>query len=136
MSLLARLGDLLADAFAQVGADPSFGAVEWSNRPDLGQFQCNGALAAAKSLGRNPREIAQQIVDLLPAQGVFADVSIAGPGFINLTLDDTYLADGLATRPSPHRGTTSSTSVARTSPSRCMSATSARPSSATASNGC
>jgi len=93
MSLLARLGDLLGDAFEQVGADPSFGAVEWSNRPDLGQFQCNGALAAAKSLGRNPREIAQHIVDLLPAQGVFADVSIAGPGFINLTLDDTYLAD-------------------------------------------
>ncbi len=92
MSLLSRLGDLVGDAFEQVGADRSFGTVEWSNRPDLGQFQCNGALAAAKSLGRNPREIAQQVVAALPAAGTFSEVSIAGPGFINLTLDDTYLA--------------------------------------------
>jgi arginyl-tRNA synthetase len=63
-----------------------------SDRPDLGQFQCNGALPAAGRAKRNPREVAQAVIDALAERGHLADVSIAGPGFINLTLTDEFLA--------------------------------------------
>ncbi len=64
-----------------------------SNRPDLGQFQCNGALAAAKELGRNPREIGRMVAGFLEEASEFEAVSLAGPGFINITLTDSFLAD-------------------------------------------
>ena len=63
-----------------------------SDRPDLAQFQCNGAMAAAKIAKKNPREIAQAIVDTLSQNEIFASVDIAGPGFINLNVTDEYLA--------------------------------------------
>ncbi|NOY57259.1 MAG: arginine--tRNA ligase [Actinobacteria bacterium] len=92
MSLLARLSETVGDAFEVAGVDRSYGSVAISKRPDLGQFQCTGALAAAKSVGRNPREIAQTVIDALRATEMFAAVSIAGPGFINLTLTDAAIA--------------------------------------------
>ncbi|NIA25600.1 MAG: arginine--tRNA ligase, partial [Gammaproteobacteria bacterium] len=92
MSLLARLSEIVGDAFEVAGVDRSYGSVAVSKRPDLGQFQCNGALAAARSVGRNPREIAQTVIDALTATEMFAAVSIAGPGFINLTLTDAAIA--------------------------------------------
>ena len=95
MSLLASLSDRFGDAFASLGLDRSHGEVVVSNRPDLAQFQCNGALPAAKVAGRNPRELAQQVLDALGGTDDFADVSIAGPGFINLTLTDEALAGHL-----------------------------------------
>lgn len=63
------------------------------------QFQCNGALACAKPLKKNPREIAQNIMDEIQkqnaGQNIFADLSIGGPGFINITLSDDYIAQHL-----------------------------------------
>jgi arginyl-tRNA synthetase len=95
------LTDLLtadfAAAFERLGLDPAFGAVQVSDRPDLGQFQCNGALPAAGRARRNPREIAQAVIDALPATGRCADVSIAGAGFINVTLADAFLAEHIRT---------------------------------------
>ena len=90
MSLLASLSDRFGAAFAAQGLDPALGEVVVSNRPDLAQFQCNGALPAAKQAGRNPREIAQAIVDAVDGPE-FSDLSIAGPGFLNITLTDAAL---------------------------------------------
>lgn len=92
-ALLARLSRITGDAFEGAGLDRAYGLVEPSSRPDLGQFQCSGALPAAKAHGRNPRVIASAVASALADTRAFASVSIAGPGFINLTLDDAFLAE-------------------------------------------
>ncbi len=99
MSTLTDLSGLVGSAFAEAGFDASFGEVVPSGRPDLGQFQCNGALPAAKQAGVNPREVAEKVAGALATDARLADVSVAGPGFLNLTLTDTALAelmDGVA----------------------------------------
>jgi arginyl-tRNA synthetase len=93
MLLTAELSALACAAFAAEGFDGAFGAVRVSDRPDLAQFQCNGALGAAKSAGKNPRELGEKVAARLRSNPVFADVSVAGPGFINLTLTDGALAE-------------------------------------------
>ena len=92
MSVLSDLSRLVGAGFEAVGLDASNGAVVVSNRPDLGQFQCNGALAAARQARRNPREIAASVVGRIGDDHQLADVSLAGPGFINLTLTDEAIA--------------------------------------------
>ena len=62
------------------------------NRPDLSDFQCNGALALAKSERKNPREIATRIAAELEQDHDFAAISVDGPGFINLSLSDSLIA--------------------------------------------
>ncbi|MDW7709888.1 MAG: arginine--tRNA ligase [Deferrisomatales bacterium] len=90
--LREKLSSLVAEAFRTAGLDPSLGEVVVSARPDLGQFQCNGPLPAAKAAKANPRQIAQAVVDRLAHDDVFRYVSVAGPGFINLSLTDEFLA--------------------------------------------
>lgn len=97
MSLLSDLSDVFGDAFASIGLDRSFGEVSVSQRPDLGQFQCNGALPAAKPAGRNPREIAQEVLEAVSGDERIAEMSLAGPGFINVILTDEFLAEALQT---------------------------------------
>lgn len=92
-SLLTTLTSIFEEAFAAQGLDRAFGEVNVSQRPDLGQFQCNGALPAAKASKQNPRAIAQAIVDGLKDRPIFADLSLAGPGFINISLTGEYLAE-------------------------------------------
>jgi arginyl-tRNA synthetase len=92
MSLLSDLSRIFGDAFEQAGLDPAFGVVAVSQRPDLGQFQCNGALPAARQAGRPPRDIAQDIVERVQADDRFAGLSLAGPGFVNISLTDESLA--------------------------------------------
>jgi arginyl-tRNA synthetase len=89
-ALSARLGV----TFQAQGLDPAFGMVKPSDRPDLADFQCNGALAAAKAAKRNPREIAAALADALGGEPMLDAVEVAGPGFINITL----AASALATR--------------------------------------
>lgn len=92
MSDLRRaLGEAVQAAFAAIGAPPELGRVTASDRPDLADFQSNGALAAAKTLGRNPREIATAVVEKLAGDPRLAAVEIAGPGFINLKVADATL---------------------------------------------
>jgi len=90
-SLAADLSRAVEDAFAAEGLDRRFGQVQLSDRPDLAQFQCNGALAAAKEAKANPRAIAEKIAARLKSDPQFAKVGIAGPGFINLDLTDVAL---------------------------------------------
>ncbi|MFZ0268610.1 arginine--tRNA ligase [Caulobacter sp.] len=95
MSDLKRsLSEAAMAAFQAAGLSPDFGRVTASDRPDLADFQCNGALAAAKSAKRNPREIAAQVVDVLKADPRLDSVEIAGAGFINLRVG----SDALSTR--------------------------------------
>jgi arginyl-tRNA synthetase len=91
ISLGAELSAIAGDAFAAEGLSRSFGQVTRSDRPDLAQFQCNGALAAAKQAKSNPRAIADKIAARLKALPLFANVEIAGPGFINLNVTDGAL---------------------------------------------
>ncbi|MDH3193732.1 MAG: arginine--tRNA ligase, partial [Acidimicrobiia bacterium] len=92
MNVLTHLSDIFGAAFFAQELDPSLGEVVVSARPDLGQFQCNGALPAAKQTGRNPREIAQEIVDDVKDRPEFSALSLAGPGFINIVLTDETLS--------------------------------------------
>ena len=87
------LGEAVETAFAAIGAPPELGRVTPSDRPDLADFQSNGALAAAKRLGKNPREIAAAVADRLTGDPRLAGIEIAGPGFINLKIADATLAD-------------------------------------------
>jgi arginyl-tRNA synthetase len=96
MSIFKHLSSVFGDAFAALGLDPGFGEVVVSQRPELAQFQCNGALPAAKPAGRNPRELAEDVIGAIIDTTPFADLSIAGPGFINITLTDEYLGAHVA----------------------------------------
>jgi arginyl-tRNA synthetase len=91
--LKRRLGEAVGAAFAAEGLSADHGRVTVSDRPDLADFQSNGALAAAKAAGRNPREIATGVVERLKADPRLAAIDIAGPGFINLRLTGEALAD-------------------------------------------
>lgn len=85
-SLLEELSRLSGDAFAACGLDRALGEVRRSDRPDLCEYQINGALAAAKAEKKNPRDVAARVAEALKAAPVFDKIEIAGPGFINLTL--------------------------------------------------
>ncbi len=97
-SVRTQLAQLFVDAFTHLGLDGKFASVTVSDRPDLAQFQCNGALAAAKALKRNPREVAQEILTKAQnrSESLFGasqvTFSIAGPGFINMVLSGELLA--------------------------------------------
>lgn len=90
--LADQLSDAAGAAFAALGLDAALGAMRRSDRPDLADFQCNGAMAAARKLGRNPREIASAIVDALKASPLIASADVAGPGFINVKLSAEALS--------------------------------------------
>ncbi|UTP39029.1 arginine--tRNA ligase [Phenylobacterium sp. LH3H17] len=93
MSDLKRgLSEAVGTAFAAAGLPAELGRVTPSDRPDLADFQCNGALPAAKRAGRNPREVAAEVVAGLAGDTRLAGVEIAGPGFINLKLSDAALS--------------------------------------------
>lgn len=82
-------------AFVEKGFEEKYGMVTVSNRPDLCQYQCNGALAAAKQYKTAPIKIAQEIVQALEANHMFKEISAIMPGFINITISDEFLADYL-----------------------------------------
>lgn len=94
-SLAEKLGSVVGQAFTEAGLPAALGVVRVSDRPDLAQFQCNGAMAAAKQAKKNPRAVAEEIAAALQSHSIFSKVEIAGPGFINLNVTDTYLADHL-----------------------------------------
>jgi arginyl-tRNA synthetase len=92
MSLQSHLSELVGKAFADLGLPVELGEVLPSQRPDLAQFQCNGAMVAAKQAGKSPREIASQIAESLAVDGDIARTEVAGPGFINIDLTDEAIA--------------------------------------------
>ena len=84
----------LRAAFSACGYDETFAKVVLSNRPDLCEYQCNGAMAAAKAYRKKPIDIANGVVEQLgDGQGMFSMVQAVMPGFINLKLSGQFLAD-------------------------------------------
>lgn len=91
-SIEQTLNQKLEKIFQRLELDTKFAFVKNSDRPDLSDFQCNGALALAKPLHKNPREIAGNIAALLEQDTDIATVSVDGPGFINISLDNDFIA--------------------------------------------
>ncbi|MEM6414754.1 MAG: arginine--tRNA ligase [Pseudomonadota bacterium] len=96
MTLTDFLSQRMAKAFEDAGFAPTYAVVRVSDRPDLCQFQCNGALATAKTAKQQPRKIAETIVADLEMHTEYSSVSIAGPGFINIDLSDTLIVSRLS----------------------------------------
>lgn len=96
MNIRELLAERTRTAMQQVGIPADTNpAVTQSTRPEFGDYQINGAMAAAKALKKNPRELAQQIIDALDLNDVAASTEIAGPGFINVKLKPEWLAEQL-----------------------------------------
>ena len=96
---MEKIGNLISAqvcaAFAAAGYDAAYGRVTVSNRPDLCEYQCNGALAAAKAYRKAPIQIANDVAAKLTDCGMFSEIQAAMPGFLNLRLDSAFLADYL-----------------------------------------
>lgn len=105
MSLQSRLTELAGKAFADLGLPGEFGEVLPSQRPELAQFQCNGAMAAAKEAGKPPREIATAVAQTLAGHPEIAATEVAGPGFINIDVTDETISHWAErTSADPHLG--------------------------------
>lgn len=89
--LLELLSEELKQAFEDAGYDKNLGKATISNRPDLCEFQCNGAMAGAKQLKTAPLLIAQKVAEILTKNPIFSEVVAVAPGFLNLKLDEGYL---------------------------------------------
>lgn len=91
--LIDILGNELKQAFEQAGLDQKYGVVVVSNRPDLCQYQCNGAMAAAKEYHKAPFMIADEVVAKLKDSKMFSKAEVVKPGFINLDVKDEFLSE-------------------------------------------
>ena len=93
--LLDLIAHELVPAFEKAGYDASFARVSLSNRPDLCEYQCNGAMAAAKQYKKAPIMIANDVVANLSESTMFEEVTAVNPGFINMKVSGVFLADYL-----------------------------------------
>lgn len=91
-SLIRDLTAAASAAFEAMGMEARWGDVRRSDKPDLADFQCNGAMGAAKSAGKNPREIGAAVAEVLKACPMVLSAEVAGPGFINIRVSDAALA--------------------------------------------
>lgn len=96
MKVIRELDAAVSAALADAGAPDAPAVVRPAQRPEFGHYQANGVMGAAKKLGKNPRELATQVAKSLDLPMV-ADIEVAGPGFLNITLDSTWIADALTT---------------------------------------
>ena len=93
--ILDLISQEVMNAFASCGYDASYGRTGISNRPDLCEYQCNGAMAAKKVYKKAPIMIAQDVAAKLQDNPVFEEVSAVNPGFINIKISGSFLADYL-----------------------------------------
>ena len=94
--ILDLITDEVTKAFTECGYDAKYAKVTLSNRPDLCEYQCNGAMAAAKEYKKAPFMIADEVAEKLAANKIFAMAESVKPGFLNLKIDEAYLADYVA----------------------------------------
>ena len=105
--LIEKLSQAVSAAFAAAGYDPACGRVTASNRPDLCEFQCNGAMPAARTEHKAPLLIAQDVAAKLHGSEVFASAEAVKPGFLNLCVKPEFLAAHLEQmRAQPRLGVT------------------------------
>ncbi|MGL4224353.1 MAG: arginine--tRNA ligase [Vibrio sp.] len=93
MNIQALINQRVSQAIEAAGAPAGTPAlVRQSAKAQFGDYQANGIMGAAKQLGCNPREFAQKVLDVLNLDGIASKTEIAGPGFINIFLSETFLA--------------------------------------------
>lgn len=91
--LLDLISEEMGRAFEEAGYDAKLGKVTLSNRPDLCEYQCNGAMAGAKLYRKAPIQIAADVAEKLSDSPVFAEVNAVAPGFLNLKVKEAFLTD-------------------------------------------
>jgi len=87
------LKEKVTEGFVKAGYDEKYGFITISNRPDLCQYQCNGAMAAAKEYKKAPIMIANDVVAQLENDTVFEKIEAVNPGFINISVSGAFLAE-------------------------------------------
>ena len=93
MKLKQQVNQAIEEAFQKANINEKVISVSEATKPEFGDYQFNGAMALSKKLGQNPRQIAKEIVDHLDLNGILAKSEIAGPGFINLWINPSWIAD-------------------------------------------
>ena len=93
--ILDQITAAVSGAFEAAGYEAEYGKVTLSNRPDLCEYQCNGAMAAAKKYHCAPIQIASKVVEKLQAEEMFSEVNAVNPGFLNLKLSPEFVRDYL-----------------------------------------
>ena len=93
--LLDRITAAVSEAFVNCGYEAEYGKVTLSNRPDLCEYQCNGAMAGAKKYHCAPIQIANKVAESLKEQELFSEVHAVNPGFLNLKLAPAYVQEYL-----------------------------------------
>ncbi len=91
--ILDLISEEMQQGFEKAGYTPELGRVTLSNRPDLCEYQCNGAMAGAKQYKKAPIMIANDVAAVLQDSPVFSEVSAVAPGFLNLKVKESFLAD-------------------------------------------
>ncbi|MBO5459129.1 MAG: arginine--tRNA ligase [Lachnospira sp.] len=91
-TIVEAITEELKKAFAECGYDEKYAKVSLSNRPDLCEYQCNGAMAAAKEYKKAPFMIADEIVEKLSGSTLFKSIESVKPGFINIILSEDFLS--------------------------------------------
>ena len=91
--IMEQMAKELSAAFEKAGYDPSYGKVTVSNRPDLCEYQCNGAMAGAKAYHKAPFMIADDVVAQLSDSRIFSRAEVVKPGFINLDVKPEFVAE-------------------------------------------
>lgn len=89
--ILVKISNIISEAFVSCGYDASYGKTGVSNRPDLCQFQCNGAMAAAKAYKKAPFMIGDEVVEKLQDNPAFAKIECVKPGFINIVMSNDFI---------------------------------------------
>lgn len=87
-----KIAEKVSEAFSAGGYDAAYGKVTISNRPDLCEYQCNGAMAAAKAYRKAPIMIADDVVANLKESDIFEEVTAVKPGFINIKMSGKFVA--------------------------------------------
>ena len=88
--IIEILEEELSAAFEKAGYDKKYAKVSVSNRPDLCQYQCNGALAAAKEYHKAPIQMANEVVELIGESKTFGEITAQMPGFINMVVSTDF----------------------------------------------
>ncbi|MDH3644612.1 MAG: arginine--tRNA ligase [Gammaproteobacteria bacterium] len=109
MNVRALLSQRIDAALTKASGEPAAALVQAASRPEFGDYQSNGVMGAAKRMGSKPRELAGLVVEAAELADVAANVEIAGPGFLNITLSNDFLGRALAGMdlidPTPHPDT-------------------------------
>ena len=102
MHIRSLLSQRIEAAFTTLGLSGQ-ALLQAASRPEFGDYQANGVMAAAKRADKNPREVAQAVVDVIDLDGIASNLAVAGPGFINVTLAPQFIANAATTpQPSPN----------------------------------